>query len=384
MANVKTTLDTRRAKSDGTYNVIFRITHSKKIYTINSGISIFQNHWDASKLVVSVNNPNYKRLNLKLLKTYYKIEEALLILDNEFTIDKLRAKLGYTTKADTNLNFKQFSAKVIAQMFEVKRTGNAIVYQTAVNRLISFSNDNIRFEDIDFSLLTNFEHHLKTSGLKQNSISNYLRSIRALYNLAIKHEIVKRSSYPFHNITIKSQRTAKRAISKQDITRLNRLPIEADSPQKTALNYFMLSFYLRGISFTDMAYLKPNNIVNGRVEYFRRKTGKQYSIKLFDLALELIEALSSCENTFLLPVLSSEIVEDSIEAKKRIQQWIKTTNKYLKRLSLELQFKISITTYTSRHSFATIAKRLGYSNELIAEALGHEYGNKTTAIYLDV
>jgi integrase len=164
---------------------------------------------------------------------------------------------------------------------------------------------------------------------------------------------------------------------------MNSLSLEANSPQRTALNYFMLSYYLRGASFTDMAYLKPNNIVNGRIEYYRRKTGKQYSIKLFNQALELIKLLSNDESAFLLPVLPSEIVEDSIEAKKRIQQWIKTTNKYLKRISLELKFDTIITTYTSRHSFATIAKHLGYSNELIAEALGHEYGNRTTNIYLD-
>jgi integrase len=64
-------------------------------------------------------------------------------------------------------------------------------------------------------------------------------------------------------------------------------------------------------------------------------------------------------------------------------QFIKTTNKYLKRMSGQSGLSSHVTTYTSRHSFGTIAKRLGYSNELIAEALGHEYGNKITNIYLD-
>lgn len=85
----------------------------------------------------------------------------------------------------------------------------------------------------------------------------------------------------------------------------------------------------------------------------------------------------------MLPILDKTIKEDSLKAKKVIKQWIKTTNKYLKRHSLEIQSEINITTYSSRHSFATIAKYLGYSNELIAEALGHEYGNRTTNIYLD-
>jgi site-specific recombinase XerD len=86
---------------------------------------------------------------------------------------------------------------------------------------------------------------------------------------------------------------------------------------------------------------------------------------------------------YLLPIIPIGVTEDSVRAKRIIQQCIKTTNKYLKRLSVECGLLNSIQTYTSRHSFATIAKRMGYSNELVAESLGHEYGNKITNIYLD-
>ncbi|MGC6431243.1 MAG: phage integrase SAM-like domain-containing protein [Jejuia sp.] len=383
MANVKTALDTRRAKSDGTYNVIYRITHEKKIYTINSGVVIRKEFWEANKSEISKKHPNSRLLNLKILKSYYKIQEALLKLEDDFSINKLRANLGYSTKADCNLTFKQFSDKIIAQMIEAKRTGNAIVYRTAVKRLIEYSGEHITFDDVDFKLLTQFEHKLKTDGLKRNSISNYFRSIRALYNLAIKHKLVDRSKYPFHDITIKSQRTASRAITKANIKKLNSLSLEVDSSPWKALQYFMLSFYLRGASFTDIAYLRQSNIINGRIEYKRRKTHKHYSIKLFPKAETIIKSLHNRNNKYLLPVLPNNIAEDSLEAKRIIQQWIETTNKHLKRFSGGIKTKVVITTYTSRYSFAQIAKHLGYSNELIAEALGHEYGNRVTNTYLD-
>jgi integrase len=86
---------------------------------------------------------------------------------------------------------------------------------------------------------------------------------------------------------------------------------------------------------------------------------------------------------YLLPIIPFGVTEDSIRAKRIIQQCIKTTNKYLKRLSEQVGLSSPATTYTSRHSLGTIAKRLGYSNEMIAESLGHEYGNKITNIYLD-
>jgi integrase len=279
--------------------------------------------------------------------------------------------------------FQVFADKIIQQMMEVKRTGNAIVYQTAVNRLIAFCGRDISFQEVNYTLLDQFSHHLLTSGLKQNSVSNYFRSIRAIFNKAIKLKLIDRSFYPFHDISIKTEKTVKRAISKDELYKLHIHSLDEDSTAWRSLNLFFLSFYLRGISFTDLAYLTRLNIVDDRVTYKRRKTHKNYSIKLFPEALSLLLRLNLVGSKYLLPILPNDVPEDSIKAKKIISQCIKTTNKYLKQLSVENGFSIPVTTYTSRHSFATIAKRLGYSNELIAEALGHEYGNKITNIYLD-
>jgi integrase/recombinase XerD len=383
MANVKTILDTRRIKSDGTYNIIYRITHFKKVYTINSSFSIPKSLWNNNKNEVSETHPNAKLINIKLFEEHYRIQHALLLMDDKFTMDKLKSILKGKPIDEAPENFELFANKVIQQMFDANRTGNAIVYQNAVNRLIKYCNKDISFIDLNYKLLDNFIHHLKTSGLKQNSIGNYLRSIRAIYNKAIKLKVVDRLHYPFYDITIKSEKTPKRAIFKQELQKVAHIPLEENSTAWRSLNCFLLSFYLRGISFTDLAYLKHSNIIDGRVEYKRRKTHKYYSVKLFVPAETIINKFYTEDNSYLLPVLRNDVLEDSLEAKKIISQWIKTTNKYLKRLSIQADISSSITTYTSRHSFATIAKRLGYSNELIAEALGHEFGNKVTNIYLD-
>ena len=383
MANIKTLLDLRRAKSDGTFNIIFRITDYKKVFTINSGVSLQQNYWDEKKGQVGKSHPNSKLLNIKLSKHYFKIEQAILTLDDEFSIEKLKAMLSGKPQVEAPDTFKVFADKIIQQMMEANRVGNAIVYQTAVNRLISYCGKDVSFEEVNYKLLDQFSHHLITSGLKQNSVSNYFRSIRAIYNKAIKLKVVERSFYPFYDISIKSEKTAKRAILKDDILKLKHIPLEKYSTAWMSLNYFLLSFYLRGISFTDLAYLTRNNIIDGRIEYKRRKTHKNYIVKLFPEAEILLQQFEVVGSKYLLPILPNDAVEDSLKTKKVIRQFIKTTNKYLKRLSVEVGLGSPVTTYTSRHSFGTIAKRLGYSNELIAEALGHEYGNKITNIYLD-
>ncbi|MCA0152915.1 site-specific integrase [Winogradskyella vincentii] len=382
MANVKTTLDIRRPKADGTYNIIYRITHYKKVYTINSGVAILEHYWDCEHSVITKQHPNAKILNLKLLKNYYKIEKVILTLDDDFTIEKLR-NIIKGNASNTSKSFKSFAQELIDQMLATNKTGNAIVYRTAMNRFLDFCDKDIMFTDIDYKLLDKFRHHLQLRGLKQNSISNYFRTIRAIYNKAIKHKIVDRSHYPFYDISIKSQRTANRSISRRDIKNLINLPFEPKTQSYKALNYFMLSFYLRGMSFTDMAYLRRSNIIKNRLHYTRRKTHKQYDVKLFSQAKSIINHLHQADQNYLLPVLPNDIIEDSLDAKRIIKQWIKTTNKYLNRLSLELHSEVTLTTYSSRYSFANIAKQLGYSNELIAEALGHSYGNRTTSIYLD-
>jgi integrase len=383
MANIKTLLDLRRAKSDGTFNIIFRITDHKKVYTINSGVALEEHFWDEKKGQVGKVHPNAKLLNIKLSKHYFKIEQAVLSLDDEFSIEKLKAMLSGKPINEVPETFQVFSNRIIQQMIEANRLGNAMVYQTAVNRLISYCGKDVAFPEVNYKLLDQFSHHLTTSGLKINSVSNYFRSIRAIYNKAIKMKVVDRSFYPFHDVSIKSEKTAKRAVLKDDIAKLLLVHVEKNSACWRSLNYFMLSFYLRGISFTDLAYLKPSNIIDGRIEYKRRKTHKNYSVKLFPEALSIIDPLCSPDRDYLLPILANDIEEDSVRSKRIIHQWIKTTNKYLKRLSVQVGLCSPVTTYSSRHSFATIAKRMGYSNELIAEALGHEYGNKITNIYLD-
>ncbi|MDP2413858.1 phage integrase SAM-like domain-containing protein, partial [Daejeonella sp.] len=89
-------------------------------------------------------------------------------------------------------------------------------------------------------------------GAKINTVGNYFRSIRAIYNKAIKAKIVDRSCYPFTEIQIKSTRTAKRAISLNDLQRLHKLTLKPNSKSWHARNYFFLSFYLIGIPFTDL------------------------------------------------------------------------------------------------------------------------------------
>ena len=387
MVTYKILLDERRVKSDGTFSVIIRITNNRRSSTINSGISIKKELWNDDKNQVKPEHPNSKLLNKRVTEQYLKIQKAVLELDEDFTFDGLKERLSEKLNTSTVIRaayFKDFTQKLIDDMLSINKAGNAIVYKTSLNRLMSYvDNPKLRFIDINYKLLEGFKNQLLRDGIKQNSISNYFRTLRAIYNKAIKEKLVDRTYYPFLDIQVKTEKTAKRAITIDELVKIVNLRLKANSPEWDARNYFLISFSLRGASFTDLAYLTPNNIKKNRLTYRRRKTSQDLNIKLGCFSQELLSHYSSSNSKYLLPVLPSDVIENSLKAKAVILQWIKTVNKYIERIAKRCNIDQKVTTYVSRHSWATAAKRLGYSNELIAEALGHEYGNKITNIYLD-
>ncbi|GAA3969246.1 site-specific integrase [Mucilaginibacter dorajii] len=389
MVTYKVLLDTRRAKSDGTYSVQIRITYNRKSSTVNTGVFIKEVFWDNNQAKVLNTHPNAALLNKKTTEFYLKVQKAVLELEGQesFDLDILKERLSEdysTTKAKANQCFKEFADQLITSMFEANETGNATVYRTATNRLLVFAdNPKLRFVEINYTFLESFKRHLTKQEIKPNSISNYFRTLRAIYNKAVKAKLVDRSHYPFLDVTVKTEKTAKRAITLEDLRRILYEPYKLKSQEWHARNYFLLSFALRGASFTDLAYLKPTNIDKHLLAYKRRKTGTELKIKVISELTKLLSYYAGSNSKYLLPILPYDVVEGSREAKKIIAQWIKTTNKYLDRIGIKLGIDDEITTYVSRHTWATSAKKLGFSNELIAECLGHEYGNKITNIYLD-
>lgn len=382
-------LDDRRAKANGTYPIIIRVTHNRQTAAFPVGVSIRKEHWDEQNSTLLKSHPNFKTLHAAITNAYHKVQKSTEgLLDNQqFTLKALKEKIRVqpVIEIDTTkpVTFNEYSNHLINDLYQNNKVGNAIVYQTAVNRLLSFANfAELTFEQINYRFLQNFKNKLVNDGIKPNTISNYFRTIRAIFNKAIKEKLVSKDSYYFTDIAFKPERTAKRAISKDEFVKFTNYDTAPNTPEWHAKNYFVLSFCLIGISFTDLAYLKISNIKDGRLKYKRRKTGKHYDIKLTDLALTILTNYQNVNREYLLPILPNTIQEDGVQAKNTILQWIKTTNKYLSRIAGNCEIT-TITTYVARHTWATLAKRMGYSNELIAEALGHEYGNRTTAIYLD-
>jgi integrase len=213
-----------------------------------------------------------------------------------------------------------------------------------------------------------------------NGIGVYMRTFRAICNRAINLDFVGYEWYPFRKYKIQKSKTTPRVLSMEEIKSYFQLDLQEDDPEFKYWHLGKLIFMLRGINMRDLLLLKKENIVNGRLIYKRAKTGKIYSIALTGDIEASLGVFSS--NTSLLGLINLDKCrgENSI---KYLQQHVKVINHHLKNLSKLIESKEPITTYVFRYSYANVAKQLGYSKDMIAEALGHEYGNSVTGIYLE-
>jgi len=383
MATLKLSMDKRRPYADGRFPIIIRLTEDQKSTSISTGIRLFTLEWDYQKGKVTKNHPDSKNLNLHLKNKILELEKKALILQTASdTPSPSRVRETLLNQRKTGeITFHEFASTEIKVLRDQERFGNAKSYEAALNRLTKFTGNTLLLNKINYTLICDFEAHLLKDGLTKNSVAVYMREIRALLNKAIKKELLDKATYPFNKYIIKGEKTVSRAITKDDLEKIRAYTLVEGSKLWHSRNILFLIFNLIGISFIDLALLTNDSIQNGRIVYRRRKTGKIYSIKITPEAERLLNYYSG-ESKYLISTFNLDAVSKSEEI-EIIHQKLKVCNKYLKNLGKLLSLPIPLTTYVARYSWANIAKASGYSKDLIAEALGHEYGNAITGIYLD-
>ena len=261
------------------------------------------------------------------------------------------------------------------------RQGTAAKYEGAARSfsryLVSLGKrgGDICIKDMKPSLIEGYEGWLRGFQLCRNTTSQYIRSVRAAYNRAVRDGIAEKRDL-FSNVYTGVAKTEKRALPIDIIRRIKAMPLEKPL-EKLARDMFMMSFYLRGMSFVDMAFLRKSDLSHGRVTYTRRKTGQRLSIKWTDAMQEILDGYAANPTEYLLPLLTSpggDRYKEYLNASARV-------NLHLKAIGEMLDLPIRLTMYCARHSWATAARTSGIPISVISEGLGHD-SEATTQIYL--
>ncbi len=379
-------MDTRRKRKDGMCPIIFRLSHHRKTIAISTGFAVPPEYWNNKNREVkrTYNGvSSVARLNNLLIKKKTELRDGINELEENGQLEGLSiTELKNTlTKPTNTISFFDFTDQLISEMEEANRFGNAKAYRCALGALKNFNKKEfLRFEEMTYTYLKRFETaHLK-KGNSINGLSMYMRTFRAIYNKAIHQGVVSADSYPFKKYKIKSEPTAKRAISIEKIRRILNLELEPGTPLFNTRNYFLCSYLMNGISFIDMAFLKLDNIIDGRIQYRRQKTARYYDIKLTPQLSSIMDCylMGKDKTDYIFPIVKRKEMQDQF---KDIQWERKRYNKRLKEIATLCEIEEHLTSYVSRHSMATNLILNDVPINALSKMLGHS-DISTTEIYI--
>lgn len=384
--NVVVSLDIRRAKKDGTYPLVLRLGHNERTTSIPLGISLQQKDWDDKSRSVKKSyegTSSISRINNLIQKKKSEAMDIILKLheNEQLQILSLQALKDRIANSNANQSFFTFTNAQITELIKANRIGTARSYRGVMSVVKRFNQDKeLLFPQITYSFLAKFETWHKNKGNQPNGLAVYMRTIRAIYNKAIKEGVVEKEYYPFNDYKVKTIPTEKRALDWEFLKKIINLELSKDHQCFDARNYFIASYMMYGMNFTDMAFLQKSSIRNGRILYRRKKTSKLYDIKIIDNLNSILEYYihHNKDSAYIFPIIKRET---SLLQEKDIMWARKRYNKNLKILAELCGIEQNLTSYVSRHSFATQAMLQQVPLNAISAMLGHS-SIKTTETYL--
>ena len=371
------------AGKEGT--LYYHIIHQRKLRWISTDYHVYPEEWNARKSSVIVSNSNNRQAHLQLIQSQIDWEMKqmqCIIHDKEmdgvsYSVDDLANEIQ---QLPTSQSVFMFFRQQIAKKEQMQCVGTKNNYTNAVNRFIEFRNQkDLTFSQMTADMMEMYQAWLWNRGVGQNTVSFYLRTLRTLHHKAVEAGQAT-SNDIFAHVQTANVRTAKRAISVKDIRKIEKLDLPSGSSLDKARDMFLFSFYLRGMAFVDMAFLKKSDLKCGLVSYNRRKTHQNLNIEWIKPMQAIIDkyAEQTKDSPYMLPILTGK--ETSPYTQYRKVEY--NTNYNLKKIGKMIGLKIPLTTYVARHTWASIALHMNIPIATISEGMGHN-SYKTTQIYLE-
>ncbi|MDR4058476.1 site-specific integrase [Phocaeicola sp.] len=358
--------------------IYYQVTHRRATQQITTNIRLQPDEWDTigEQVVVSVADKsiiqNRIDSDIALLKRIVKD------LNNSGVTYSVGDIVKRFKSPECHVLVLDFMQNQIRLMRNANRLGTALNYEKTMKNFVKFLGGvNLPFSAMTEQVIADYNAFLVQRGMVRNSISFYMRIMRAVYNKAVRQKLVEQS-HPFTEVYTGIDRTRKRAVSESVISQLYKLNLAEGTPLALARDIFIFSYCTRGMAFVDIAYLKRENIQNGVICYARRKTGQLLSVRIEPSIQRIIDRYSSALSPYVFPILTSTETKPAYE---EYQVAINNHNRQLRRLSKMLPAGCKLTSYTSRHSWATAARNHNVPISVISAGMGHT-SEQTTQIYL--
>lgn len=229
--------------------------------------------------------------------------------------------------------------------------------------------------------LKEYEDWLAGQQSSPNTISTYMRTLQAVYNRWMSPGIEGYNPVLFKDVYTKVESRTKRALTAEQMEQLRNTDFSVLTlRQQQVLTYFLLMFMLRGMPFIDLAHLRKSDLRNRRITYRRHKTGKLMVVDVPPDAMRLLQKYrDKTDSEYLFPLLHGGLSME--EHHHRYQETLRHFNRELARLMKQLLPGVSVSSYTARHTWATLAYHSGVPVGLISQSLGHS-SIRVTMTYL--
>lgn len=363
----------------------FQVIHERVAKQIKTSCHILESEWDEERNEI-INTSQTSDSRRKILTSIRnkirweknRISNAIIDMENDgvhFTIEDIVR--NYYHSASNRVSVFEYINKQIDRLYASGKERTSETYRQVLHSFMRFrKNDDLDFDMIDNNLIEQYEGFMRMSNLCRNTTSFYMRTLRSIYNRAVEDGLTEQVN-PFRGVYTGVDKTAKRALSIEEIRRIKELDLNGLPTLDFARDVFMFSFYMRGMAFIDIAYLKKKSLANGYIVYNRKKTGQQLVVKWENNMVNIVDKYFDDSSEFFMPIIKRQ---DGTERKQYLNKML-IINRNLKKIAQLAGISMSLSLYVARHSWASIAQAKNVPLRAISLGMGH--GNEeTTRIYL--
>lgn len=359
--------------------LFYRVIRDNTSRPIRTGYRLHPHEWDAGARRILLPPTGERRRCLAGLQKRIDLDLARLrrtmhLLEQQnpdYTHEELTAAFHAPA-----VGFFDLMRETIARFREHGRIRTAETYETTLRSFARFRRGrDLRPDEMTAELTAAYEVRLRESGVCKNTSSFYMRILRAVYNRAVEKGLAPQAN-PFRHVYTGIDKTVKRAIAPESVRRIRDMELTDTPLLEFARDMFLFSFYTRGMSFVDMAFLRRSDLKAGILTYRRQKTGQPLAIRWEPCMQEIADRYPNPETEYLLPVIRTPGNEHN--QYKNIGALI---NRGLKTIGKRAGLATPLTLYVARHTWASIARNKNIPLTVISESMGHN-SEATTRIYL--
>lgn len=368
------------ADHEGT--IYYQIIHERKVRQLLSDYKVLPSEWDESRSMVTTTQKSERKAFILSIRERIrwdverlnKIDKKLDANGLSYTADDVIDEFNRYANEYSVFNFME---SVIIKLKQKGKARTSETYTATLNSFKKFREDeDLMLDCLTSEIMESYEAWLQRRGVAPNTVSFYTRILRAVYNRAVEQDIIENRN-PFKHVYTGVDKTVKRALPLATIKKIKALDLSLTPSLDYARDMFLMSFYLRGMSFIDLAFLKKSDLKNGSVTYRRRKTGQQLIIGWTKEMQMILDKYPENATDYLLPIIKNPGTNERCTYRNMGYN----INHNLKKIAKMVGVQIPLTLYVARHSWASAAKAKGIPLSVISEGMGHD-SEATTQIYL--